>query len=123
MLPLTTRSSPVTARICASIALRSASRLTSQELATKPASASPSSAAIGVPRRLIPWAMVTDISWMSLGSLVPEDGQRTPKTRANINNLTSFLDAFKAVPLLCRDCGGSLSSHRNIPDDASMPVH
>jgi hypothetical protein len=49
------------------------------------------------------------------GSLVPEDGQGAPKSRANINNLMGFLDAFKAVPQVGRDCGGCLLSHRNIP--------
>jgi hypothetical protein len=55
---------------------------------------------------------------MSLGSLralVPGDGQGAPKSLANINSLMGFLDAFKAVPQVGRDCGGSLLSHRNIP--------
>jgi hypothetical protein len=36
----------------------------------------------------------------ALGRYVPGDGQGAPKTRANINNLMGFLDAFKAVPLV-----------------------
>jgi hypothetical protein len=36
----------------------------------------------------------------ALGRCVPDDGQGAPKTRANINNLIGFLDAFKAVPLV-----------------------
>lgn len=62
MLPATLSSSPVTSRICASTALRSASRLMSQEVAIRAISATPSSAAIGVPRRFIPWAMVNGVS-------------------------------------------------------------
>ncbi len=62
MEPLITRSSPVTARICASTAARSASRLRNQEVAIRPISTTPRNAATGVPRRFIPWAIVNDIS-------------------------------------------------------------
>src|ERR1019366_3942763 len=62
MVPWTTRSRPVTARICASTACRKVSRLRSQDIAIRPVRATPSNATIGLPRRFIPWAIVNGIS-------------------------------------------------------------
>src|SRR5580700_5771468 len=53
-----TRSSPVTARICASTAARRASRLSNQDDANIATSAMPRSAATGIARRLVLWAIV-----------------------------------------------------------------
>ena len=63
MLPLTTRSRPVTARIWASTASRSASRFRNQDIVIRPNSTRPINAATGIPRRFIPWAIVNDVSW------------------------------------------------------------
>ena len=60
--PAITKSRPVTARICASTAWRKASRLRNQVVATRPISAKPRNAAIGIPKRFIPWAIVNEIS-------------------------------------------------------------
>src|SRR5450631_256936 len=70
MVPWTTRSRPVTARICASTACRKVSRLRSQDIAIRPVRATPSNATIGIPRRFIPWAIVNGISesgWIQIG--------------------------------------------------------
>src|SRR6202795_3058012 len=100
MAPLTTRSRPVTARICASTAWRKASRLRNQDVAIRPISATPRNAAIGIPRRFIPWAIVNDISESGLtdaGSpgLLKEGAGGEPGAHANPRNLIGFLDAFK----------------------------
>jgi hypothetical protein len=44
--------------------------------------------------------MVTDMFWMRWVAVFLKTGRAHPKTRANINNLMGFLDAFKAVPLV-----------------------
>src|SRR5882724_7320422 len=102
MPPLTTSSRPVTARICASTAWRKASRLRNQDVAIRPTSATPRNAAIGIPKRFIPWAIVTDISESGLtdaGLLSPgllkEGAGGEPGAHANPGNLIGFLDAFK----------------------------
>src|SRR3954468_21956529 len=101
MLPLTTSSSPVTARICAATAWRNASRLRNQEVANSPISSTPSSAATGTPRRFIPWAIGNDISGQVRVVVKLKAGQASRP--ADLSNLLGFLDAFKAVlPLRCR---------------------
>ncbi len=73
----------------------------SQDVANRPISATPRNAAIGIPRRFIPWAIVKELSWLGRrrvgagGSLLKERaGVREPM--ANGRNLIGFLDAFKA---------------------------
>ena len=108
MAPLITRSSPVTARICASTAWRRASRLSSQEVAIRAISTTPRNAATGVPRRFIPWAIVNDISesgWNLAGragvdrvAVVESRMQAGSQTHVPTSrNLMGFLDPFKAV--------------------------
>src|SRR6185312_11850788 len=103
ILPLTTRSRPVTARIWASTASRRASRSRNQDIAIRPITATPKNAAIGIPRRFIPWAIVNDISWSGQTEIglacqvaVASDGMGGG-AHANPRNLRGFLDAFKAV--------------------------
>jgi len=59
--PVMTRSSPVTARICAPRP-GGARPVEEPGRADQPIKARPRNAAIGIPRRFIPWAIVKDIS-------------------------------------------------------------
>src|SRR3954466_9215094 len=106
MLPLTASSSPVTARICAATAWRNASRLRNQEVANRPSSRTPNSAAIGMPRRFIPWAIGNDISGRVRVVFKLKAGRASPP--ADFGNLLGFLDAFKAVLALRRGQKGQL---------------
>src|SRR5580692_3546611 len=135
MRPLTTRSRPVTARICASTAWRRASRSRNQDVAIRLITAAPRKAAIGIPRRFIPWAIVNNISRSGSDRWVvalDKGGRRTGRTpvyrgsanivaqvgkvgsdgpgraHANRRNLVGFLDAFKAV----RGPGASLPAQQ-----------
>src|SRR6202022_862130 len=55
--------------------------------------------AIGVPRRFIPWAIVTAMSWSAGRCRIAIEGRRggCAGTLANRANLIGFLVAFKAM--------------------------
>src|SRR4051812_34736971 len=94
ILPFTTRSSPVTARICASTAFCTASRLRNHDVAIRLTSATPKNAATGIPRRFIPWAIVNAIIQLEVVGSLLKGGGHAPDPGLTHPRQPTQLDGF-----------------------------